>query len=131
MFIKNAQIQILEQPKFDFNKSAIKPESDGLLTEVAKVMTDHPEIKHVRVEGHTDSVGSAEYNKKLSQQRADAVAQFLMTQGLARDRITAKGYGPSYPVAPNDTAQGRSQNRRVELVVAGDVIGTPISATTR
>lgn len=72
-----------------------------------------------------------ETNQKLSQQRADAVGQYLRSQGIPNDRITTKGDGPSLPVASNDTREGRSQNRRVELVVAGDIIGTPIGATSR
>ncbi|MDB5215531.1 MAG: outer membrane protein OmpA, partial [Myxococcaceae bacterium] len=115
VFIKNGLIQILEQPKFDFNKSNIKPESDSLLTEVAKVMTDHPEIKHVRVEGHTDNVGSAPYNLKLSQQRADSVIKWLSSHGIAADRLTAKGMGKETPLVPNDTELNRALNRRVEF----------------
>ncbi len=115
VFIKNGLIQILEQPKFDFNKSNIKPESDSLLTEVAKVMTDHPEIKHVRVEGHTDNVGTPPYNLKLSQQRADSVIKWLSSHGIAADRLEAKGMGLTKPLVPNDTEANRALNRRVEF----------------
>ncbi len=115
VFIKNAQIQILEQPKFDFNKSVIKPDSDSLLTEVAKVMTDHPEIKRVRVEGHTDNVGSADYNKKLSQERAAAVVKWLTAHGVATDRLTPLGQGKDKPLVANDTEANRALNRRVEF----------------
>jgi len=115
VFIKNGLIQILEQPKFDFNKAKIKPESDSLLTEVAKVMTDHPEIKRVRVEGHTDNKGSAPYNLKLSQQRADAVITWLSSHGIAPDRLVAKGMGMTSPLVPNDTELNRALNRRVEF----------------
>ena len=115
VFIKNGLIQILEQPKFDFNKANIKPESDSLLTEVAKAMTDHPEIKRVRVEGHTDNVGSSDYNKKLSQQRADSVIKWLSSHGIAADRLTAKGMGKETPLVANDTELNRALNRRVEF----------------
>jgi OOP family OmpA-OmpF porin len=115
VFIKNAQIQILEQPKFDFNRSVIKKESDSLLTEVAKVMNDHPEIKHVTVEGHTDSVGTSQFNKVLSQQRAEAVVKWLADHGVAHERLVAKGMGKEYPIMPNDTDAGRAANRRVEF----------------
>jgi outer membrane protein OmpA-like peptidoglycan-associated protein len=115
---------------FETGRFELKPAAREKLARFSGIVLAHSGLT-VQSEGFTDSTGTLAVNEKLSQQRADAVAQFLMTQGLARDRITAKGYGPSYPVAPNDTAQGRSQNRRVELVVAGDVIGTPISATTR
>jgi OOP family OmpA-OmpF porin len=115
VFIKEGLIQILEQPKFDFNKSNIKPESDSLLTEVAKVMTDHPEIKVVRVEGHTDDIGSAEYNKKLSQQRADSVVKWLSSHGVAADRLKAVGIGKDRPLVPNTNDASRALNRRVEF----------------
>ncbi len=115
VFIKNARIQILEQPKFDFNKSVIKPESDSLLTEVAKVMTDHSEIQLVRVEGHTDNVGDSAYNKKLSQQRAQAVVTWLTGHGVAKERLKSLGMGKERPLVPNDTDVGRAANRRVEF----------------
>ena len=115
VFIRNAQIQILEQPKFDFNRAVIKSESDSLLTEVAKVLNDHPEIKRVTVEGHTDSVGSSQYNKVLSQQRAEAVARWLMDHGVAKERLSAQGMGKEQPIMPNDTDAGRAANRRVEF----------------
>jgi OOP family OmpA-OmpF porin len=115
VFIKNGLIQILEQPKFDFGKAKIKPESDSLLTEVARVMTDHPEIKRVRVEGHTDNKGAAAYNLKLSQQRADSVITWLSSHGIAAERLVANGMGLSAPLVPNDTELNRALNRRVEF----------------
>jgi len=115
VFIKNAQIQILEQPNFDFNRAAIKKESDSLLTEVAKLMKDHPEIKRVTVEGHTDSVGSSQFNTVLSQQRAEAVVKWLTGHGVAKDRLSAQGMGKEQPIMPNDTDAGRAANRRVEF----------------
>lgn len=115
VFIKNSQIQILEQPKFDFNKAAIKTESDSLLTEVVKVVTDHPEVHFVRVEGHTDSVGSADYNKKLSAQRAQSVVKWLVAHGVPADHLTAVGMGKERPLVPNDTDANRALNRRVEF----------------
>ena len=90
-------------------------ESDSLLTEVAKVMTDHPEIKRVRVEGHTDNKGGAAYNVKLSQQRADSVIKWLSSHGIAADRLVAKGIGLTTPLVPNDTEANRALNRRVEF----------------
>ncbi len=115
VFIKAGLIQIMEQPKFDFNKAAIKAESDGLLTEVAKVMNDHPEIKHVRVEGHTDNVGSAEYNKRLSQQRSEAVVKWLTAHGVAADRLKAVGMGKERELVPNSSDANKALNRRVEF----------------
>ena len=78
-------------------------------------MTDHPEIKRVRIEGHTDSVGSAQVNKILSQQRAQAVAAWLIAHGIDKDRVTAQGMGKEHPLVPNDTDAGRAANRRVEF----------------
>jgi OmpA-OmpF porin, OOP family len=115
VFIKDDQIQILEQPKFDFNGAAIKKESDALLTEVAAVMNDHAEIRRVRVEGHTDGVGSAPYNQRLSQQRAEAVVKWLAGHGVAKERLSAQGLGKQQPIMPNDTPAGRAANRRVEF----------------
>jgi OOP family OmpA-OmpF porin len=115
VFIKDARIQILEQPRFDFNRAAIKRESDSLLGEVAKLMRDHPEMKRVTVEGHTDSAGSPEYNRLLSQQRAEAVVKWLTDHGVARERLSAQGMGKEQPIMPNDTDAGRAANRRVEF----------------
>jgi outer membrane protein OmpA-like peptidoglycan-associated protein len=78
------------------------------------------------VEGHTDSVGGDDYNQRLSERRGDAVRDYLTQQGVATSSVTAKGFGKTQPVASNDTAQGRQQNRRVELVISGEVIGTAI-----
>jgi outer membrane protein OmpA-like peptidoglycan-associated protein len=80
------------------------------------------------VEGHTDSIGGDEYNLRLSEQRAGAVRDYLVQQGIGSDAITASGFGKSEPVASNDTPEGRQQNRRVELVVSGNAIGTVADA---
>ena len=115
VFIKNAQIQILEQPKFDFNRAVIKKESDSLLAEVAKLMNDHPEIERVTVEGHTDSAGSSQFNQALSQQRAESVVKWLKIHGVANERLAAQGMGKEHPIMANDTDAGRAANRRVEF----------------
>jgi len=81
------------------------------------------------VEGHTDSIGSDEYNRRLSEQRADAVRDYLVQQGIEAEAISASGFGKSEPVASNDTPEGRQQNRRVELVVSGNAIGTVADAS--
>jgi OmpA-OmpF porin, OOP family len=122
VFIKNGLIQIMEQPKFAFNKAKIDPASDSLLTEVAKVMTDHPEIKQVRVEGHTDNKGAAAYNLKLSQQRADSVILWLSSHGIATDRLVAKGMGMTAPLVDNDTEANRALNRRVEFHIEDQAV---------
>ena len=80
------------------------------------------------MEGHTDNVGGEQYNMKLSESRAAAVRDYLVAQGIGSDKVTAKGFGMALPVADNRTAAGRQQNRRVELVVSGDVIGTSLNA---
>jgi OOP family OmpA-OmpF porin len=113
--IKNARIQILEQPKFDVNQAVIKKESDSLLAEVAQVMNDHLEIRHVTVEGHTDSAGGSELNKILSEQRAEAVVKWLVSHGVSVGRLSARGMGKDEPIMPNDTDAGRAANRRVEF----------------
>ena len=78
------------------------------------------------MEGHTDSVGGEEYNQKLSEQRSGSVRDYLTQHGMQAGAVTSKGLGKTQPVASNDTANGRQQNRRVELVISGDVIGTEI-----
>jgi outer membrane protein OmpA-like peptidoglycan-associated protein len=85
---------------------------------------------HLAVEGHTDSIGTDEYNRRLSEQRAQAVSDYLVAQGISSDVITASGFGKSEPVASNDTPEGRQQNRRVELVVSGNAIGNAADAGT-
>ena len=81
---------------------------------------------HLAIEGHTDNIGSDEANMKLSQQRADTVLDFLVQQGLAADALTAVGFGKADPVADNSTTEGRQKNRRVEIIVSGEVIGAKI-----
>jgi len=85
---------------------------------------------HLAVEGHTDSVGTDEYNRHLSEQRAQAVSDYLVAQGISPDAITSSGFGKSEPVASNDTPEGRQQNRRVELVVSGNAIGNAADSGT-
>jgi outer membrane protein OmpA-like peptidoglycan-associated protein len=112
---------------FDTGRYTLKPNTQLSLAKVSGILQAYPGLK-VQVEGYTDSVGSDQYNQKLSENRADAVRDFLITQGVQTDNITATGYGKSKPVADNATAQGRSQNRRVNLVVSGDAIGVEQSS---
>jgi outer membrane protein OmpA-like peptidoglycan-associated protein len=107
---------------FDTAKYTLKPAAREKMAKVAGILLAYPGLK-IQVEGHTDSVGSDEYNMKLSQQRADAVRDYLVAQSVPPTGITSIGYGKSQPVASNDTAAGRQQNRRVELVVSGEPIG--------
>jgi outer membrane protein OmpA-like peptidoglycan-associated protein len=110
---------------FDFGKYSLKPEAREKLAKVSGIIMAHPGL-NLQVEGYTDNVGSDEYNQKLSEQRAAAVQSYLVTQGIPGDIVSAKGLGKSDPVASNDTAQGRQQNRRVQIVVSGDAIGTKV-----
>ncbi len=99
---------------FDFNKSTLKPESDAVLQRVDGLMAKDPAL-HAEIQGHTDNVGTPEYNVTLSQARAASVAAWLTSHGIAADRLTAKGYGLTMPVADNKTDEGRARNRRVEI----------------
>jgi outer membrane protein OmpA-like peptidoglycan-associated protein len=107
---------------FDFNKFTLKPETREKLAKVSGILLAYPDLK-VQVEGYSDSIGSDEYNMKLSDQRADTVREYLVAQSVADSNVTAQGYGKSHPVADNTSASGRAQNRRVELVVSGQSIG--------
>jgi outer membrane protein OmpA-like peptidoglycan-associated protein len=105
---------ILEGVNFETGKAELTPESQAILDGVAESLVANEEIK-VQVGGHTDNTGSAALNKRLSAARAETVRQYLVSKGVAAERLTARGYGPSKPVASNKTAEGRAQNRRVEL----------------
>jgi len=108
---------------FDTGKYTLKPGAKEKLAKISGIVLGHPGLK-LEIEGHTDSVGSDEFNQKLSEQRADVVRSYLVAQGLPSDSITAHGFGKTQPVASNDNAAGRQLNRRVELVVSGAAIGT-------
>ena len=107
---------------FDFNKFTLKPEAREKLAKVSGILLAYPNLK-LQVEGYTDSIGSDDYNMKLSEQRADGVRQYLVSQSVQDANITAQGFGKANPIADNGDASGRAQNRRVELVVSGDAIG--------
>ena len=115
---------------FDTGKYTLKPGAQVKLAKISGIVLGHPGLQ-LQVEGHTDSVGTDEFNERLSEQRADTVRGYLVAQGLSPDTVTARGFGKTQPVATNDTAAGRQQNRRVELVVSGAAIAanaTPIPA---
>lgn len=112
---------------FDFNKYTLKPEAREKLAKVSGILLAYPNLK-LQVEGYTDNIGSDEYNQKLSEQRADSVRDFLVAQSVPDANIQAEGYGKSNPIADNSTNTGRSQNRRVQLVVSGAAIGVQESA---
>ena len=110
---------------FDTGRFALRPLAREKLAKVAGIVSGHPGLK-LDVEGHTDSVGTDEYNQHLSEQRGTAVRDYLTQGGMAASSVTAKGLGESQPVATNVTAAGRQQNRRVELVISGEAIGGAI-----
>jgi outer membrane protein OmpA-like peptidoglycan-associated protein len=115
---------------FDFNKYTLKQDAQVKLARVSGILLTYPDLK-LQVEGYTDNVGTDVYNQKLSQQRADTVRDFLVTQGVQTAGISSTGYGMAQPVADNSTNAGRAQNRRVQLVVSGNAIGVQEQAPTQ
>ena len=109
------RIVILEQVKFATGSAKILPASDAILNAVLGVLNTHPELQHIRIEGHTDNVGAAAMNKALSGARAAAVMSWLVKHGVDRARLTSAGYGMERPVDTNETPDGRQNNRRVEF----------------
>ena len=101
---------------FDFDQSTIKPEFHDLFENAVHVMNINPSLE-VEIEGHTDSMGSVEYNQKLSERRAQAVKDYMVNKGISASRMTTKGFGKSDPIANNDTEEGRAYNRRVEYEI--------------
>lgn len=114
---------------FDTAKYSLRPLARERLAKVAGILLGHPGLK-LEVEGHTDSVGSESYNQRLSEQRAGSVRDYLIRQGITdMNSVPIKGFGKSQPVATNDTSAGRQLNRRVELIVSGELIGTQIASS--
>jgi outer membrane protein OmpA-like peptidoglycan-associated protein len=106
---------------FDTGSAVLKPGTREKLARVSGILLSHPELK-LQVEGHTDSVGGADLNQRLSENRAESVRTYLVSQGIASNAVATRGFGDTQPVASNETATGRQQNRRVELIVAGESI---------
>ncbi len=115
--VEGKQIVILQKVQFATGKDEIAAESAGLLSQVAQVFADHPEIARVAVDGHTDNVGSEQNNLSLARRRALAVVRYLIEQGVDERRLEARGFGPRQPIASNDTEEGRAKNRRVEFQI--------------
>ena len=105
--------------RFRSNSAELNGESVAILEQVADVLSQYQDTAF-EISGHTDSAGSQEYNLALSADRATTVMQFLETRGIASDRMIAKGYGPARPIATNDNAAGRAQNRRIEFTLTGE-----------
>jgi outer membrane protein OmpA-like peptidoglycan-associated protein len=112
---------------FDTGRHSLRPGAREKLAKVAGITLAHPGL-NLEVEGHTDSVGGDDYNQQLSERRAQSVRDYLVQQGVSAGAITAIGFGKTQPVASNQTAEGRQRNRRVELVVSGEIIGTPLGS---
>ncbi len=114
---------------FDTGHYSLKPGAREKLAKVAGILIAYPSL-NIAVGGYTDNVGGDEMNQKLSENRAGAVRDYLVQQGVVANSVSATGFGNSAPVASNDNSAGRQENRRVELVVSGDAIGSPVNATT-
>jgi OOP family OmpA-OmpF porin len=111
---------VMKGIEFDFNKDTIRPESEPLLDEAANVLAEFPGVK-IAIVGHTDNVGTEDFNLDLSRRRAEAVKAYLVKKGVDADRITTDGKGPNAPIADNATEEGRAQNRRIEFEITENV----------
>ena len=114
---------------FDTGKYSLKPGAREKLAKVAGILIAYPGL-NIEVGGYTDNVGGDSMNQTLSENRAGSVRDYLVQQGVATNSVSAKGFGNTLPVASNGNSSGRQQNRRVELLVSGDAIGTPVNTTT-
>jgi outer membrane protein OmpA-like peptidoglycan-associated protein len=112
---------------FDTGKYSLKPGAREKLAKVAGILIAYPSL-NIEIDGYTDNVGGDDMNQKLSENRAGAVKDYLVNQNVATGSVSVKGFGNSSPVASNDNSTGRQENRRVELVVSGDAIGTTANA---
>jgi outer membrane protein OmpA-like peptidoglycan-associated protein len=114
---------------FDTGQYSLKPGAREKLAKVAGILLAYPGL-NIQVGGYTDNVGGDDMNQKLSENRAGSVRDYLVQQGVGAQSVSATGFGNSEPVASNDNSAGRQENRRVELVVSGDAIGSPANTTT-
>jgi len=110
---------------FDSGKFTLRPLAREKLAKISGIVLAYPSLR-LAVEGNTDSVGTESFNQDLSEKRAEGVRSYLTQQGVPESSTTATGFGKARPIASNDTSEGRQQNRRVELIVSGEVIGTRI-----
>lgn len=115
--MQREELVITEAILFDFDQATLRADSSTLLRQVAGQLLAHPEVKRVEIQGHTDDVGDAAYNLDLSQRRVEAVLSWLVANGIAAERLEAKGYGETRPIQSNATEKGRATNRRVQFVV--------------
>lgn len=112
-----AAIVINDKILFEVDKAVIRPESFDLMNEITQVVQDNPRIKKISIEGHTDDDGSKNYNKKLSQKRANSVMAYLVEHGVEAGRLSAVGFGEDVPLVPNDSDENKEKNRRVEFLI--------------
>ena len=107
------ELTLAQQVQFETGTAVLRSESDPLLTDVVRLLAEHPDIESVEVQGHTDETGTVEFNRRLSEERARSVVAWLVAHGVAEERLVAKGYGKAQPIADNSTEEGRAKNRRV------------------
>jgi len=115
---------------FDTGKSTLRPEAREKLAKISGIVLAYPDLR-LAIEGNTDSVGTDAMNQQLSEDRAGSVRDYLAKENIPTASMTSTGFGKTQPVASNDTAEGRQQNRRVELVVSGEVIGTVVGVVSQ
>jgi OmpA-OmpF porin, OOP family len=128
--IEGKQVKILERIEFDSAKATLRPESDEVLQAVLDVLTAHPELRKLSIEGHTDNRGARAFNTNLSRKRAEAVRLWLIERGIEAERLSAAGFGPDKPIDDNDSDEGRQNNRRVEFhITEQDSSSTEIEET--
>src|SRR5262249_44201793 len=118
VIVTKGRIVVIGAVLFDSGRATIRPKSRVVLDDIATAMKEHPEIRHVRIEGHTDNVGPPALNLKLSEERASSVRHGLEQRGVAASRLDTRGYGETKPIAPNRSPAGRAKNRRVEFYVS-------------
>ena len=115
--VRDNKIEIHDKIQFDYDKATIKEASFGLMNEIVAVISKNPQIKRIRIEGHASSEGDAGHNRKLSDDRAASVLDYLTKHGVPAAELASKGYGADKPIADNGTEEGREQNRRVEFTI--------------
>jgi OOP family OmpA-OmpF porin len=115
--LKEEKIELSETVQFETDSAVLVDRSKQLLDDVARELADHPEVKKVQIEGHTDAVASKRHNMKLSQDRVASVKAYLLSKGVDPKRLTTKAFGETKPIASNKTEEGRAKNRRVDFRV--------------
>jgi OOP family OmpA-OmpF porin len=115
--VHEEKIELSETVQFEEDSAVLVERSKKLLDEVVQALTDHPEVKRIVIEGHTDSLSTAKHNQKLSEQRVASVKAYLVGKGIDDKRLKTKGFGQTKPIADNKTEEGRAQNRRVDFKI--------------